>query len=291
MSQAAAALLALAGNFVLSLGMVLQKRHVGWLGRKGGLGRESRRDRRGWTAGFVLMNLAPVFNYFALLGLAPNVVAAMIGSSVAFTTLLAALVLKERIGARRLCWTGGLFAALALAGLRGEAAGASFSPAALAACAALPPAAGLLLAAARERRRRRGADGQGGGGLPASGLPRRGLSKRGLAAALAAAAGAAGGSMVLSMRAVQLSGTGSPLSWFGTPYLYGYAVAGIAAFALIQLAYKDGEMSSVSPVFYGMQVLWPALSSYAVFAAPFDLVEALSFGAIALAILFISRSR
>jgi len=278
MSQAAAALLALAGNFVLSLGMVLQKRHVGWLGRKGGLGRESRRDRRGWTAGFVLMNLAPVFNYFALLGLAPNVVAAMIGSSVAFTTLLAALVLKERIGARRLCWTGGLFAALALAGLSGEAAGASFSPAALAACVALPPAAGLLLAVARERSRRRGPS-------------KRGLSKRGLAAALAAAAGAAGGSMVLSMRAVQLSAGGSLSGWFGTPYLYGYAVAGIAAFALIQLAYKGGEMSSVSPVFYGMQVLWPALSSYAVFAAPFDLIEALSFGAIALAILFISRSR
>lgn len=289
MSQAAAALLALAGNFVLSLGMVLQKRHVGWLGRKGGLGRESRRDRRGWTAGFVLMNLAPIFNYFALLGLAPNIVAAMIGSSVAFTTLLAALVLKERVGGRRLCWTGGLFAALALAGLRGEAAGASFSPAALAASAALPPAAGLLLVLARERRRRRGAG--GGDGQPARSQPARDLSARGLAAALGAAAGAAGGSMVLSMRAVQLSGGGSLAGWLGTPYLYGYAAAGLAAFALIQLAYKDGEMSSVSPVFYGMQVLWPALSSYAVFDAPFDLVEAEAFGAIALAILFIARAK
>lgn len=277
MSPLAAALVALAGNFVLSLGMVLQKGNVGWIGRKGGLGRESRRERRGWTAGFLLMNLAPVFNYCALLGLAPNVVAAMVGSSVAFTTLLAALVLKERIGARRLAWTGGLFAALALAGLRGEAAGESLSGTALAVFVALPPAVGLFLAAARTRRRRR---------APASRDPRA----RGLASAIAASAGAAGGSMLLSMRAVQLSAGPSMGSWLRTPYLYGYAVAGISAFILIQLAYKDGEMSSVSPVFYGMQVLWPALATYAVFAAPFDLIEAAAFGAIALTILFISRA-
>ncbi len=258
--------IALSGNFLLSLGMILQKRNVLWVSKDKAMRLKYRAHKAGWITGFILMNMVPIFNYAALFGLAPNIVAALIGSSIAFTSLLTAVMLKEHIGARRLAWTGALFASLTLAGLRGEAAGHSFSPVGLFTFFSVPLIAGFLLRATRKK-----------GRLP------------GVAQGMAAVAGAMGGMMVLMMRAVQLSAGPSILSWFVTVYFYTYFMAGASSFMFIQLAYKDGEMASVSPVFYGMQVLWPALASYAVFGSPFDPVEAAAFAAIAVSILFVSR--
>ena len=107
-----ATLVALAGNFLLSLGMVLQKRNVAWIGATEKNAPSYRSARSGWIVGFVLMNVAPIFNYFALMGLPANVVSALIGANVAFTALLAAVFLKEGLGKRRLAFIALLFAAL-----------------------------------------------------------------------------------------------------------------------------------------------------------------------------------
>ncbi len=257
---------ALAGNFLLSLGMILQKRHIAWIGHKGEKDRAFRLDRLGWFAGFTLMNIQPVFNYIALTRLPPNVVGAAAGSSVAFTALLASLILGERLGRRKLAWTCAMFAAMGLSALRSPPQGAGFFPLVLYA-SLLPPLVAALLALAA-RRRRKG---------PAT------------AVALAAVAGSLGGFMVLSLAALRLVGGARPLLWFGTPYIYVYLVAGIGAFSLVQLAYKDGRMSSVAPAYYGMQVLWPALASYFVFASPFDPIQGAAFAAVALCVAAISR--
>ncbi len=266
MNMYLAAGVAITGNFLLSLGMILQKRHVLWVSKDKAVRLKYREHKAGWLTGFILMNLAPIFNYTALFGLAPNIVAALIGSSIAFTSLLTAVMLKEDIGGRRLAWTGALFAALTLAGLRGEPAGQSFSPVALFTFFSIPLATGFFLQTTRKR-----------GKLP------------GVAQGMAAVAGAMGGMMVLMMRAVQLSAGPSILAWFVTIYFYTYFMAGASSFIFIQLAYKDGDMASVSPVFYGMQVLWPALASYAVYGSPFDPIEAAAFAAIAISIVLVSR--
>ncbi len=268
MNMYLAAGIALCGNFLLSLGMILQKRHVNWVSKDKAVRLQYRGDRAGWICGFILMNLVPIFNYVALFGLSPNIVAALIGSSIAFTSLLTALILKEKIGGKRLIWTGMLFVSLTIAGLRGEPAGQKFSPLALFTFFSIPLIVGFFL---RWKRK---------------------LGKRPVVAQLlAAVAGAMGGMMVLMMRAVQLSAGPWILTWFITIYFYTYFMAGASSFFFIQLAYKDGEMASVSPVFYGMQVLWPALASYAVFGSPFDPVEAAAFLAIALSIVFVSRTK
>jgi drug/metabolite transporter (DMT)-like permease len=262
-----AALSALCGNFILSLGMVLQKGHVQWIGFKGRKSSAWRRDVLGWSAGFMLMNLAPIGNYAALFGLPANVVSALMGSNVAFTAVLAALVLHEKIGARRLVWSGLLFVGLAAAGLRSEAPGAALVLPAFWLFAALPAAFGLFAAAARAKMR-----------------------GSALAAFIAAASGCLGGSMVLSMRALQVGAAPSLAGWLASPFLYTYFFEGLLSFFLVNLAYKDGEMSLVSPAYYGMQVLWPAVASYAVLGAAFDPLQATAFAVIAFAVLMISRA-
>lgn len=261
-----AAFVALVGNFVLSLGMVLQKRNVSWIGHKGARDGAFARARGGWLLGFLLMNLAPIFNYVALLGLAPNVVAAAIGSSVAFTALLSSALLGERLGLWRGVWTALMFAAIAAAGLRGSSGAGSLIVPALYAFLALPLAAALVCLLLRRARR-----------------------SGGLAVAIAAVAGSMGGFMILPLRALQIGAVPTIAGWLSSPFLYLYAVAGVGSFSVVQVAYKDGEMSSVSPAYYGMQVLWPALASYFAFGSPFDPLQAAAFLAIALCVVFVAR--
>jgi drug/metabolite transporter (DMT)-like permease len=272
--------------------MVLQKRHVSWMGRKGQRDAAFRRDLLGWLLGFLLMNIAPVTNYFALLGLAANVVSALIGADVAFTALLVAFFLKEKLGGAEIAWTAVLFAALGLAGFRGGSPSSGFSVPPYLLFYVLPVAVGLLALLARWRL---AVAGRKVDPAPASvaaatnpadaAKPRHGK----LAVVFACVAGAFGGYMVLTMRALQLAAGNDFVRWLSTPYLYLYMLGGLLSFVTVQLAYKDGSMGTVSPAFYGMQVLWPALASYAVLGAGFDALQAAAFAAIALSILMISR--
>lgn len=263
-----AAILALMGNFLLSLGMVLQKRNVSWLDSGRGWRRFKSPAFLGWLLGFLFMNLVTVFNYLALLGLSANVVSALIGSSVAFTALLTAIVLRKPPTRREVLWSSLLFAALGMSGLRGGRPGSIVHLPSLLAFLAMPLALGGLLLVLRRKSGRRG---------------------RVLAVLLAAVSGSLGGYMVLPMRAAQIGSGLDILAWFSTPYPYCYLAAGASSFILIQLAYKDGELQSVSPAYYGLQVLWPALASYAVLGSVFDPIQGLAFAVVALSVWMIAR--
>lgn len=283
-SASLAAAIALAGNVVLSVGMTLQKRHVGWIGRRpsripwrpADMPPEAERRRAGrfyrdfglWFVGFMLVNTVPVFQYFSLMGLSANVVGALSGTSVAFTSVMAWLLLREKLGPGRLTWTIVLFAAIAAAGFLGEGDASDideFSTTAFYACLFIPLVAGALLLAIR--RSQKG--------------PR-------LAAFTAAASGCLGGFMVFPLRAIQVAAKASIVGWLSSPYLYSFFAAGISGFVLTQTAYKDGEMSSVAPAYFGMQVLWPAIASYFVFGSRFIPVQTLAFALVALSVAFIS---
>jgi drug/metabolite transporter (DMT)-like permease len=264
----AAAGMAMAGSFILSLGMAMQKRNIGWIGRRRPWDRSFYRAFALWLLGFVLMNIVPVFNFFALMGLPTNVVGAAAGLSVAFTAILAKLMLKEKLGKRRLAWTLLLFGAIAAAGFMGEggsSGNAGLSRLALLCFLALPLVAGILLVVFRGRFKG----------------PR-------LGAILAAISGCLAGFMVFPLRALQLDAGEGILGWLASPYLYAYLAAGISSFILIQLAYKDGEMSAVAPALYGMQVLWPALGSHFVFGARFVPVQTAAFVLVAICVVVIA---
>jgi drug/metabolite transporter (DMT)-like permease len=277
-SPALAAAIAVGGNLILSLGMTLQKGHVGWIGSprsREGFGR----DLGLWFVGIVLMNVVFLFNFVALMGLSTNVVGAITGTSVAFTAVLSHYMLKERLGRRRLAWTFVLFAAIAAAGLLGEkgsSAAEGLSPFWLYVFLALPLAAGGLLWSLRSALR---------------GAKSSKLKGSRLAAGIAAASGALGGFMIFPMRAVQVSADPSLLGLVASPYLYAYLAAGATSFVLIQVAYKDGEMSTVAPALYGMQVLWPAIGSLFVFGAEFRPAQAAAFAVVAFCVAAISGAK
>jgi drug/metabolite transporter (DMT)-like permease len=282
---AAAAAIAISGNFILSLGMALQKRHVGWIGRRvtfpppraspgGEPARERRRKGRFWRdfgwwfLGFMLVNVVPAFQYFALMGLSTNVVGAAAGTSIAFSAILAVFFLRERLGRRRLAWTLLLFASIVAAGFLGEGGSSGLeglSPAALYVFLGLPLVAGLALFCLRSRFKG----------------PR-------LAASLAAVSGCLGGFMVFPLRALQVDAEPGLGGWLASPYLYAFLAAGFSSFVLIQTAYKDGEMAAVAPAFYGTQVLWPALGSFAVFGAKFLPAQIGAFALVALCVVVIA---
>lgn len=265
-----AALIALTGNFLLSLGMVLQKKNVCWFGHKGEKERKYRRAKYGWILGFTLMNLQPVFNYFALFGLPPNVVAAMIGTNVAFTSVLAAYMLGERLTRRRLAGAAVIFVAVGAVSMTGDQAAAGIvevRPAFYYAFGALPLALAAFLAAFRRR-----------------------IRNRAFPTMVAAVAGALGGYMVITMKALQLEASGGPLSWLATPYFYIYFASGAVSFSILQLAFHRGEVTTVSPADYGMQVLWSALASHLVFGMRINVVHQAAVLAILVSIVVIASS-
>ncbi|MFZ2634747.1 MAG: hypothetical protein WAX33_00210, partial [Rectinemataceae bacterium] len=175
---------ALAGSAILSLGMVLQKRHVGWIGAKKAAAANTKvsaavsanatsssadavtaaassvaaarhgdrtRDVLLWSLGFVLMNIQPIFVYVALLGLPANVVSAAAGASVAFTAIFSALLLGEKMSRRKVFWTAVLFISVAVAGLRGVSGSRELYDPALYGAFALPLALAVFILALGKR--------------------------------------------------------------------------------------------------------------------------------------------
>lgn len=258
-----AVVLVVLSNVMLSLGMLLQKKHVGWIGAADRRSRGFRSQLAVWVLGFTLMNLATVPRFFALYGLPINVVNAFFGSNVAFTAVMAVFILKERMSARQILWSAFLLAALVVASARGGLPESALSRPWLVLFFAVPAVVGVACIAARRRK-----------------------VSVALAVLLAACSGAMGGYMNLPMKAIQTGGLDPASIAF---FIVLFFVPGFLSFALVQLAYKDAEMSVVSPAMYGFQVLWPALASYWVFDAVFDPVQALALASIALAVFLVSR--
>ena len=280
-STGLAAAIAVSGNLVLSLrdGLAKAPRRLDRAARQSDRRRQvivpdRRRPGRFYRDLAVLVHRLharqqrAAFQFFALTGLSTNVVGAAAGTSVAFTALLAKVMLKERLGGKRLGWTIALFGAIAAAGFLGEggsSAAKGLSPAALYSFLGLPLALGAALFIAR--RRFKG--------------PR-------LAAVIAAVSGCLGGSMVFPLRALQVAARPDIAGWLSSPYLYAVLAAGSTSLILIQTAYKDGEMASVAPAFYGMQVLWPAMTSYFIFGATFFPVQTAAFAVVAVCVAVIA---
>lgn len=289
-----ALLLALAGSACLSLGMVLQKKHVLWFETRRNKGPYAR-DMWFWMAGLLAMNLQPVFLFLSLFGLSPSVAAATNGASVTFTALFSIPLLGETMSRRKAAWSVLLFVAIAGAALTAapqdaeapqvaaapqvaEAPGAAgFEPFPLVAALLVPLACAFLIA----RMMKTAPSAATGGGRTGVQIP--GSRNGRLAVVMGAASGALGGFMVLPMRILQ--GSSLPVgAWFASPWIYLYAVAGGAAFYFSQKAYASGKLGAVAPAFYGLQVLWPALVSYPVFSALFMPAQAAFFVVIAVAV-------
>lgn len=252
---------ALAGNFLLSLGFTLQKRHVRWLSARKRGEKTRRADVVGWLAGFTLMNIQPIFNYLALAALAPNVVAAVGGSNIVFTILLSRFMLHEHLKTSRIPWVVMMTAGLAWAGFLQQEATGLFNIQAFWTAFFIPTSVALLALLL---------------------VSRMGPNMTGVA--LGSVAGSLGGFMVLVIEALRRTEGTASLEWFLSPYLYVYLFCGIASFMIKQVAFERGNMNAVAPSFYGFLVIYPSIAAYFVSGLAFSLEQAGAFILIAVSI-------
>ncbi len=233
--------LAVLAYTLLSTGLVLQKKGIGWIGAKGKKGGRFRRDLLTWIAGFALMNLYIVPNAAALRYLAPHIVAALAGWGVIVLVALSSILLNERVRGSDAGCTVLIVAAIVLLNLweQGET-GAAINVTFMAAAAVIP----LLLGAAAALRVFR-------------------PTKRSLL--FASASGLSTGMIIVTIKGLVAAHGFDVGSYFDSPYLYLYLMFSLAAFLTLQASYKLGDMLAVGPVQYTAAILYPVLCSVFVF--------------------------
>lgn len=265
MTIVAAYFTALLGNFLLSLGFSLQKKHVSWLSAK----RRGEKIRNGeiigWTMGFILMNVQPVFNYFALGKLAPNIVASIGGSNIIFTIFFSYFLLGEKIKPSKIPAIGLMAISLAYAGLVGQESSQQFKKEAFWIAFFIPTAFAMLVL-----------------------LANRKLTAQQLGVFLGSAAGSLGGFMVLCLDALRINHGSDFFSWVFSIYLYVYLFCGASSFMIKQFAFERGKMNSVAPTFYGFMVLYPSIATYFVSKVPLHAPQLFAYAGISMAIILLS---
>jgi len=231
---------------MVSLGYVLMKKGISWIGQRAAT-TGYYRNLSLWLAGFLLMSVSIVPGFFALRVIATPIVAAVHGLNVVFTVYLSAALLGERVLRTDYLYSSIISAAIGL--LQFVQAGASghnvnWTMAVL--FTALPIMA------------------FGAFGL-AQGLSGMGIPQRLRAVLLAFLGGGMGGFTVVLLRIWQLEAGMELALYAASPVLYMYAAIGILSFVALQLAYRSGDMVTVSPVQYSSAVFYPFISSFPIF--------------------------
>lgn len=265
MSIAGAVLLSLLAYALLSTGMVLMKKGISWIGRKGPKDAAWRHDRATWIAGFLLSNLYVVPSLLALRTLTPHVVAAFAGFGVVVLVLLSRAFLGERLYRSDILYTAAIFLSIVFLNLYEPSSGkGSLNIPFLAAALAFPP---LLFAAAFIK----------------------GTARTLRAAIFAAVSGTATGMIVVLMKAlVDLHGF-RIVAYFRSPYAYFYLFFSLGAFIALQLAYRSGTMLRTGPLQYGSAIVYPAACSILVFGNALSPVQMASLAAIVFGVAGILR--
>jgi drug/metabolite transporter (DMT)-like permease len=265
MSKAVAALLALTAYAVLSLGMVLMKKGIAWIGHQGPKDGTWRRDLGTWIAGFLLSNLYVVPSLMALKTLTPHIVAAFAGFGVVVLVFLAAAVLGEKLHHSDVLYTAAIFLSIILLNIYEPSPGKDALNIPLLAGAAAFPL--LLFVTAFTK----------------------GLSRTVRAVMFASVSGTATGIIVVLMKTlVKLYGFRVG-DYLHSPYVYLYLLFSLTAFIALQLAYRIETMMRTGPVQYGSSIIYPAVCSVLVFRNVILPIQIAALAAIILAIVGILR--
>ncbi len=262
----------IAGSMVISMGMVLQKRGVGWFRHKELKNDHYKRLKRIWFIGFFLNNCLSIFYYFALKGLTASVVGAMMGLNIVFSAIFSSFILKEHISKTLAALSLLLVGFILLANLSAPAYEAAKipDPTLIITFCGIPF---VLVALAHLLRKTVG------------------LRDERYAICFAAAAGALEGFIIVLIKALQASKGSNPLLYFTSPYLYLYLLASVSLIAFLQVAYSHGRMTRTAPVLWGAQILYPVVISYLAFSVKLVHMQLAAFGGIIVCVILIQAKR
>jgi drug/metabolite transporter (DMT)-like permease len=248
MTFAFAVAMALAAYTMLSLGFVMQKKGIGWMGWKGKKEKAFYRNLTVWTAGFLIMNIYGVPSAIALKALPPHIVSAFAGWGIIMLVLFSYLMLKEKIYSSDYLFAVLIVAGIFLLGVFEQSANLSSS--------GLPFYTwGMVILCL----------------LPlvifVAGLLKT-FSKKVKTACFASVSGISAGLMVVSLRLLVIRFDYKVFLYFSSLYLYLYIFFALLSFVALQLALKNGSMIAVGPVQYSTTIIYPLCATLVVFRQP-----------------------
>lgn len=242
---------------LLSLGFVMMKKGINWLGWKGPKDRIFYRALATWVTGFIIMNIYGVPSAIALKSLPPHMVSAFAGWGIVMLVFFSFLLLKEKIYK-----TDILFALLVVTGIfllgyfePTSAPVHSFHFWGMAFLCSIPVI------------------------LVFTGLLKF-LSRKVKTVIFASVSGMSAGLMVVSLRLLVMKFGYKVSLYFDSIYLYLYIVFALLSFIALQLALKNGSMIAVGPVQYSANIIYPACSTLLVFQQTLHPVQVLAIAAI-----------
>lgn len=226
---------------ILSTGLMLMKKGVGWIG----YGRP--RDMTYfklffiWAGGFFLVNVSVVPNALALRHLDSHIVSAMAGWGVVVLVFLSYKVLNEKLFRSDIVFSFIIMVSIVFLNIYERRETPAGINEILFAVLTVIPMVFFVLAL------------------------RKKWGQKFRAVFFAASAGMSAGMIVVTLKILVLFfGFKIPL-YFSSGYFYLYLLFSLAAFIFIQFAYKAGSMLLVGPVQYSATILYPAVCSALVF--------------------------
>lgn len=258
-------LLSMLGFSIFSTGIVMTKAGGAWLTWAGKRDRLFAKALGLWLLGFALYNVAVIPNLIASRDLPSHIISAISGWGIPVVVLLSFLLLKEKLFASDIIYSGVMFAGIIVLSILDKTGPAvKINQTAFYILLALP----LLL-------------------LPAVFFRKTGAKPR--AILLAVFAGCAGGLALVIMNIVVKSLGYDIFSYLDSPWPYLYILVCVAQFVSMQAAMRFGSMILVGPLQNALMILYPVAASYFIFGASLGLVQLAMIGVIVFACVAIMR--
>lgn len=269
MNTALAILMALSAYTMLSLGFVMQKKGIDWMGWKGEKDHAFYRNLLVWVFGFIIMNIYGVPSAVALKTLPAHMVSAFAGWGIIMLVVFSSWILKEKM-----VRSDYFFAFLIVAG--------------------------IFLLGVFERGTKQVLSGVDRLGLAIMFIVPSLLfgvmllkiwSRQAKTAGYAAVSGMCAGLMVISLGLLVLQYGYQVALYPKSLYLYLYAFAALLSLAGLQLALKNGDMIAIGPVQYGSTIIYPVLGNLLVFHQVIHFVQLIAVVIIVFSVIKILNSR
>lgn len=259
--------MALTAYSFISIGFVLMKLGIGWIGWKGKRDITFYKDLFYWIAGFIIMNIYGIPSAIALKRLPPHIVAACAGWGIVVLVFLSRLLLKEKLF--KMDWA---FSLLIVAGIfllnffERSSSTDIINTTGMIFLSSIP----VILF------------------IP--GLSSR-LSFKMKTLIFALVSGISAALMVVFLRLLVLQYQFQIALYFNSPYLYLYIGFALFSFIALQVACKCGPMMVIGPVQYSANIIYPALAALLIFDRLINLIQFLSIGLIVYSVINILKRR
>jgi drug/metabolite transporter (DMT)-like permease len=237
---------------ILSIGLVMMKRGIDWIGYKGPKDRTYRKNLFIWLSGFFFINLCIIPNTISLKHLDAHIVSAMAGWGVIIMVFLSSRVLKEKLYFTDFLGTVLIVGAIVLLNVFEIEETTDTTRILSYILVSVFPF--LLL-------------------IPAS---LKSVPKKSRAILFAAVAGISTGMIVVTMNILVMTFGFHISSFFSSPIFYTYLLFSLSAFLTLQFAYKMGYMMVVGPVQYSLGIIYPVLCAFLVFNDKIQWVQIVS---------------